>query len=235
VPVVGAGVSKGVARFPDWSGLIANGLEYAATVNEAQPDFAEEIRKHLAANNFARAAELLKSAVRAPSAEFSAWLNTVFRLSDESYLARSLVDRICDLMAPLIATTNYDRLITTLHPERWEPVTWTDPVGMQTALHLGNRVLHLHGVYDQPRSVVFGIDNYDELVADPAYEAVIRGLWLQRTLLFIGCSFSGLEDPDFSQLLTWATRTFRGSPYKHYALTNAYRQLYTGSTGSLSP
>ena len=90
---------------------------------------------------------------------------------------------------------------------------------MQSALRDGEpRIFHLHGVYDEPDSVVFGIADYAALVEDPAYRIVFSSLWLTKTLLFIGCSFDGLSDPDFSRMLEWASSTFKGSPCRHYAL-----------------
>jgi hypothetical protein len=47
----------------------------------------------------------------------------------------------------------------------------------------------------------------------------MRCLWLQHTLLFIGCSADGLEDPDFIRFFNWAAAQFKGRPYKHYWLT----------------
>jgi hypothetical protein len=73
-------------------------------------------------------------------------------------------------------------------------------------------------VYDDPNSIILGINDYNQLVSNPAYETVLGTLWLDRTLLFIGCSFNGLEDPDFMRFLNLASEMFRNSPFKHYAL-----------------
>ena len=113
---------------------------------------------------------------------------------------------IIDLPCPVIATTNYDRLLSRLRPSNPIALTWENPVKMQSALRDGEpQIFHLHGVYDEPDSVVFGIADYAALVEDPAYRIVFSSLWLTKTLLFIGCSFDGLSDPDFSRMLEWAS------------------------------
>lgn len=82
---------------------------------------------------------------------------------------------------------------------------------MQTALRDGGRSFHLHGHFEEPDSVIFGVDNYEELVNSDAYHTVMRTLWLERTLLFIGCNFDGLTDPDFTKLPDWAFGPVRTS------------------------
>ena len=61
-----------------------------------------------------------------------------------------------------------------------------------------------------PLSVIFGIDDYSELASQEPYQQVLCTLWLDRTLLFIGCSFDGLRDPDFTKLLDWTANNFAG-------------------------
>ena len=195
VPVVGAGVSSATATMPSWRALIESAIDYVRSSGSGDPHPAIAA---LAENNLLKAAECATAELRA---EFPAWLRSSFHKQWEQVRSRALVDRICDLMPSFIATTNYDRLLTMLHPERWEPVTWIDPAGMQAALRDGGRILNLHGIYDQPKSVVFSAASYRTLTGDAAYEAVGRSLWLEHTLLFVGASVDGVSDPDFARLL----------------------------------
>src|SRR3712207_7952494 len=54
-----------------------------------------------------------------------------------------------------------------------------------------------------PYTTLFRSD-YNRVVTNRAYRSVLETLWLQRTLLFIGSSSHGLQDPDFLALLKWA-------------------------------
>lgn len=78
--------------------------------------------------------------------------------------------------------------------------------------------MHLHGVWDHPDTVVFAASDYGEVVSDDAHRAFMSTLWIDRTVLFIGCSFEGMRDPDFAALLDWAAETFPHVTTRHYAL-----------------
>jgi hypothetical protein len=221
VPIVGSGVSTATAAIPGWRGVLEDGLRHLAEIGTCSEAELSEARSLLSANDLIAAAQRMCALMGCPGGEYPFWLKKEFEVGREQIHNRRLIDRIVDLPVPLIATTNYDRLISTLHPEAHAPVTWLHPAAMQVALREGDRVLHLHGVYEEPASVVFGIESYSRIVSDPAYRAVLQSLWLERTLLFIGCSFDGLQDPDFRALLDWASETFADSFYKHYALFRA--------------
>jgi hypothetical protein len=50
-----------------------------------------------------------------------------------------------------------------------------------------DKVLHLHGYYDNPDSVILDISSYSRISTDPHTQTVIRAFSLSNTLLFIGC------------------------------------------------
>lgn len=219
VPVVGAGVSTWTASLPGWIALVERGLDYVAGLGTHSPQEIDDARQLLASSETIEAAQRLKSFLRAPSGEYRRWLRRVFRVAPDQVISDRLIGAIRRLYCPIVATTNYDKLISLLHYPMMDPVAWRNPALMHDALTEGGAVLHLHGVYDDPESVVLGEDDYEALVhRAPAYRDVLRTLWLDRTLLFIGCSFAGIEDPDFLNLLTWSAETFPDTAHKHYAL-----------------
>lgn len=222
VPVVGSGVSTATAEIPGWWGAIRNGLNHVEEVKTCQEEELRAARNLLHADDPVQAAQRLGELLGRPHGEFPFWLKTEFGKGREDVRDRRLVEAITDLLAPVVVTTNYDRLLSRLHYDAPDVATWRQPALMQRALREGHAVMHLHGVYDDPESVVLGVDDYEGLVADDSYRAVLQALWLDRTLLFVGCSFDGLKDPDLSRLLTWvltwASETFAGTAYKHYAL-----------------
>jgi len=105
------------------------------------------------------------------------------------------------MLCPFVATTNYDRILSLVFPSSWTTATWDQSVPMLTKMRDGHAILHLHGLYDFPKSVIFSTKSYERLVRRPAYRELMRCLWLQHTLLFIGCSADGLADPDFIRFL----------------------------------
>lgn len=222
VPVVGAGVSMWTAHLPGWVDLVKKGLDYVTGLGTHSPQQLEAVRQLLksgATGDTIEAAQRLKTFLRAPGGEYGRWLRQTFRVDFDHVVSHRLVLAIRRLHCPIIATTNYDRLLSDLHQPYLDAITWQNPSRMLNALDEGGAVLHLHGVYDEPESVVFGEDDYESVVQRaPAYRDVLRTLWLDRTLLFIGCSFEGIEDPDFINLLKWSAETFPGRTQKHYAL-----------------
>jgi hypothetical protein len=217
-------VSSGAANVPDWAGLIDSGVAYAESVSAAggpplcTPDRAAAIRADLGAGRLTEAAAHVKAMLGAPSGEYARWLRQTFGVARDRVTRHSTLNAVADLLCPLLATTNYDRLLSDFHPDRPPPVTWRQAVPLQIALRDGGHVVHLHGVFDEPESVVFGVQDYADLVAHGGYRAILQTLWLDRVLLFVGCSFEGLRDPDFAALRAWAAREFAGRPYRHYAL-----------------
>lgn len=225
VPVIGAGVSTAAAGLPGWRDALKSAISHAVRRGMLGQGEAEEIWKG-ADYNLIGAAERIREVLGAPSGEFAAWLSETFGLSGVEP-DQSVLEPIADLLAPVLATTNYDRLLVQPHnPFIHRTATWQDAVGLHVGIRDGSRVLHLHGVFDEPRSVVFGRNDYEDVIADGAYQKILEALWLQRTLVFIGCSFDGLQDPDFARLLALASQSFRGTPYRHYALMR---------TGSFTP
>jgi SIR2-like domain len=78
-------------------------------------------------------------------------------------------------------------------------------------------ILHLHGHWQDPASVVLGIRSYEAVLTDSHAEAMRKALAATRTLVFVGCG-AGLADPNFTALRGWLTEVFVSSPYRHYRL-----------------
>jgi hypothetical protein len=219
IPFVGAGVSQAVAAAPGWWKLLDQGLRYAEDRGLASVAALKSARTLLANNDLTAAADELETILGAPDGEFPAWLTQTFGFGISDLRDPGVLQAIQDLLAPFVVTTNYDRLLSIVFPGSWTTATWDQPVSMLTKMREGQAILHLHGIYDMPKSVIFGARGYNRLVRRKAYRELMRLLWLQNTLVFIGCSADGLQDPDFSRLFRWATTAFKGSPYKHYWLT----------------
>jgi tetratricopeptide (TPR) repeat protein len=218
--VVGTGVSiqaTGGAECAKWDGLIRNGIEYAAGRNLLTDDAARRLRNRLekkTVKDLLGVAQKVSEALGAPDGgEFRRWLReSVGKLDLKD---RSIIDAIHALGAP-IATTNYDDLLTC--DRGMEHVPWTDvPAAQEILRNHRQAVLHLHGCFDHPQSVVLGVRSYASILKSQGAQAIQQALAANKSFLFIGCG-EGLSDPNFGALLEWIDAAFGRSIYRHYRL-----------------
>ena len=78
-------------------------------------------------------------------------------------------------------------------------------------------IIHLHGFWKEPETVVLGIRSYEHILGDEHAQTMQRALASMRTVLFIGCG-DGLSDPNFGKLRDWIGKVFAGSEYRHFRL-----------------
>jgi hypothetical protein len=60
-------------------------------------------------------------------------------------------------------------------------------------------ILHLHGEYRRPESVVLGLASYQKVKDDPHAKAILQCFTLAKTLLFVGCGDTVLDPNDVLQ------------------------------------
>lgn len=221
VAIVGAGVSlasTGGNRLASWRGLLEDGIEWCVQVIPSLRDeWRQRMIDHLAAESIERwleAAEGVTQALLGPTGgEYKAWLRHQFETL--RYTAPELI-RALHNVSPLLLTTNYDGLLEQVTD--LQPATWRDQVSLDRMLRgEGNKVVHLHGYWEQPESVVLGIRSYDQMLGTEYATNALRTLVSTKTLLFVGFGL-GLEDPNFSALRQWMKELFRESAYRHYRL-----------------
>jgi WD40 repeat protein len=130
--------------------------------------------------------------------------------------APGVVRSLVDLGLPIL-TTNYDTLIEQV--SGLETVTWQDGVGRVQRLLSGDEpgVLHIHGAWRVPQSVVLGIRSYDGIVANEKAQAVQQAVAVMRSLVFVGFG-AGLEDPNFGPLRGWMKRVLASGENRHFRL-----------------
>jgi predicted ATPase len=218
--VVGAGVSiaaSGNAATASWTGLLSHGIGRCVDLGLAAAPWAARQRAAVQSGDLDEllaVAQQVESKLGAPAGgEYRRWLGeTVGALAVEHV---EVLDALTGLDAPL-ATTNYDGLLEQASGLR--PVTWRDSARVEQVLR-GDApgVLHLHGHWEDPGSVVLGVRSYAAVLGDAHAQAVLRSLPLLRSLLFVGFG-GGLADPNFGALLRWMGDVFARSPYRHYRL-----------------
>lgn len=216
----GAGVSVAAtqsATCASWPGLLRNGADRCAKVTHASADDIASIReaaqKRSAAWLVTAAQEIYKFLTGVSPGEFARWLNeTVGALELKS---RDLIEAIAALDAPIV-TTNYDTLIEQCLGVT--PIVWTDvPQSDRFIRRDTDGILHLHGLWSDPESVVFDWRSYYRRTTHPYADALLKAIRTSRTLLFVGFG-AGFEDPTFEALLEWSRASFAESTVRHYRL-----------------
>ncbi|HZI03761.1 MAG TPA: SIR2 family protein, partial [Archangium sp.] len=120
-----------------------------------------------------------------------------------------------DLGLPLL-TTNYDDVL--LQVTGWQRLTWKEGSSVERVLRGEDEaVVHLHGHFRQPDTVILGIRSYEKLLQEPHAQAMQQALMALKTLLFVGFG-AGFEDPNFGAWLEWRRQALKGSTYPAYRL-----------------
>jgi len=220
--IVGAGVSAGAsggAGVASWTGLLLDGCDRVEEVAAARlpQRWGERIREQIESADLdwmlGAAEDITQRLGGRQSGEYRRWLADSFgKLHARE---RSVIEALAGLGVP-VATTNYDGTIEEV--SGWQPVTWRDGAKVQQVLR-GDRsaVVHLHGYWDEPESVVLGIRSYDAVLGDAAARSLQRAAMSLRTVVFVGFG-AGLGDPNFGALLSWAAAAFPDNAYRHFRL-----------------
>lgn len=117
--------------------------------------------------------------------------------------ARATLDAIHALQqaGAVVLTTNYDSLLS--DATGLPPVTWEEHEALAHALQdRRSAILHIHGHWQRPSSIVLGSTSYERVVADTLFQQALRSLWLTHAWVYIGCG-DGLDDPNIGRLLEW--------------------------------
>ncbi|MDX2154243.1 MAG: SIR2 family protein [Bryobacteraceae bacterium] len=217
VIIAGAGVSIAAtdrAATSSWVGLIRDGAQRCRQVAGATDAWLSIIESELASgdvDNLLSAAE--KISRRLPEGEYARWLReTVGALRPVSPAVPSA---LAAFGVPIV-TTNYDGILelSTGLPA----VTWMSPAAVERVLRGEDRaIIHVHGHWGDPKSVILGIRSYEKILGDEPTQALLQALRAMHSLIFVGYG-KGLADPNFGALLAWARRAFSGSEYRHFRL-----------------
>ncbi|WP_084845354.1 SIR2 family protein [Prescottella equi] len=148
------------------------------------------------------------------SPHFAAYLKaTIGRLAPDG--SKSTLAEALESLGLPVVTTNYDTVYETLTSRK--SVCWPDSRGARTAITSpdADSVFHLHGIWNQPDSVVITGPDYERIVSDANVKALRSSIGMLRTLIFVGFG-AGLHDPHFSSLWRWLSSLTSGAT--HYSL-----------------
>ncbi len=216
--ILGAGVSvaaSGNNSVASWKGLLLDGVQRCVGLGRCTSEAADRLRAQIDGDmiDLLCAAENISQRLDAPGPDYSRWLEeTVGALQVQS---AEVISAIADL-GITIATTNYDDLIEQVTGLR--PVTWREKNRAESLLHgRSHGVLHLHGHWEQPDSVVLGIRSYDSILANDHAQDIMKAIRFTRTILYIGFG-AGLNDLNFGAFLRWSGQVFADSQFPHFRL-----------------
>jgi hypothetical protein len=220
VLIVGTGVSTAVVEDTraSWPGLLRNGIEYAHALGRASDDAKATMMAALDAAStgedyLSAASQLVESFGGTDKGEFRRWLNR----SVGQFRAKNLeIPRALDRLNVPIVTTNYDNLLEQV--TGLDHVTWQDTSDCQMVLSGRLRsIVHLHGYYSQPETIVLSTEQYENLLRDPQVEAIRNAMAAISSLVYVGFG-EGLSDPHFRRLREWMADTFPDQELRHYRL-----------------
>jgi GTPase SAR1 family protein len=206
-----------------WVGLIRHGLEFCKKVSGSNPRklevFVEDLEKQTpdlgdlfdAANYVSR---VLKDA-KPP--KFAAWLKDA--VNGLTVADDTLIQTIAALRCPII-TLNYDKLIEQVLGR--SHVHWTQLDMTQGIINKEfDYVLHLHGHYAEPETVILSQSDYARIRENAGIQAILAAVALRNTLVFVGCGET-LNDPNWQPMLSNLEAIFAenrtDSLYRHYLL-----------------
>jgi tetratricopeptide (TPR) repeat protein len=222
VVVVGAGVAvaaTGGASSASWLGLLQDGVARCeAVIGHGLPaGWGDRVRAQIDSGDVEEllsAAENITRRLGGPGGgEYGRWLRD--SVGSLEVTDPEVIQALAGLRAP-IATTNYDSLIEQVTD--LPTVTWRQGALIERVIRRDDLgVVHLHGHWQDPASVVLGIRSYEAVLGDEHAQAVQRALAMLQSLLFVGFG-AGLTDPNFGALRAWLGRVLPGSQYRHFRL-----------------
>ncbi|WP_224371756.1 VMAP-C domain-containing protein [Hyalangium versicolor] len=219
--VVGSGVSMGASpgsSCASWTGLIEDGIDFCLKQKLADKAWADFRRLQLAqpgTDERISAAEQLQRKMGGPQgSRYADWLEEsvgALRLKQ-----RDVVDAL-HAFGTRLATTNYDGLLE--EATGLPPVTWRNAREVERALRSEPpAILHLHGHWKDPESVILGIRDYERVLNDKAFQQLQAAIGALGTLVFVGSGLDGMGDPNVGALFEWLLPLFSRSRYTHYLL-----------------
>lgn len=231
VLVAGTGVSIAASRHPQasWTGLLESGIDW---IEDHDLMSADEVTAHRTLLLKPKTRRLISTAQDIAeemggdgSKHFADWLErTVGSIQAKD---RQVLDALDALRqhGHLLATTNYDGLLLG-EPPSLDAVTWQETDTMVRVVQAWDisKVLHLHGYWRKPRSVVLDWDSYRRIAEDQDYRQDLRALWTTHTWVYVGCGVDGLSDPDLGLLLERYGHRARRAGHWDYCLVRGEHQ-----------
>lgn len=229
--VAGGGLAT-PAGLPSWPELLRSGLRRVHAGGRIEAEELALFERQLTFTSpTARAAVADVVTHGLSREEFSEWLRATF---DRVYNAGD--HGLGDVLAALatyerrgakIATTNLDTLLEAALG--LAAVTSDERAAVRLLHGHGRGVLHFHGVWHRPTTVVLGEAEFSKVLARASHQFSASLMPAARTFVFIGCGARG-EDPNVEGLLRWVAAA---SPMRrHYRLVSRSQAALAAEDGT---
>lgn len=223
--VAGIGVSLATcANHPcaTWKGLLAHGLQQCLDVCATDAAIIENQKEILnnpktRAHGLTAIGQFITDELREhrPGC-YGRWLQE--SIGAIQAVDTALVQALSSLNVKL-ATTNYDEMLTS--GTQCTPITWRDKAQVTRFFRENtDHILHLHGHYKTPESVILGTQSYATICGDDYAQDALKSFLIQGTIVFVGCG-TGLADPNFGALLDWARKILAQCHHTHFILVRS--------------
>ena len=193
--VLGAGIAKAVAGLPLWTELMQSFIDFAKSKGIAVDTV--QAADLVLSSQPTLAASLLKKPLSDRSTEFRQWLEDTFGnpiVNDQHPVLEVLREIRGDNDLIKFATTNYDLVLE--KPLGLTRLNWTaDPEDVEAWFRKPENLLHIHGIYDRIKSVIFSSDDYSRLPVTGTDQ--LPRLLRECVVLFVGCGDT-TTDPHFT-------------------------------------
>lgn len=223
--IVGTGLSaatSGNAPTATWMGLVRSGSARARQLNSSLGEdwqgLVEGLLAYGASNGspgtVIQAAGMVAAALKdIGELAFSQWLSDdIGQLKVHSSKA---AQALMSYPFPIL-TTNYDTLLETVGNRQSRD--WTDVRAFHEVVTRGSDAIgHIHGVWNNPASVVLSEVDYAVLRRHESTQALEQAIATLKSIVYVGFG-GGLSDPNFSSLLAWHRQTFPDSSVTHFRL-----------------
>lgn len=226
VTILGTGVSVAACgnqeiegqKVATWPGLLHHGVAHCKEKGVADDGAVNLLSLQIESGELdflIAAAEVISQRLQAKSSGvYRGWLKATI---GELKAADPAILHALGALPGVLATLNYDKLIEDATDRR--PVTWLETDKIQDMLQgrEANTVLHLHGYYEDPKSVVLGLQSYLKVKEHAHAKAVLELFTIGHTLLFVGCGDTVL-DPNFARLIEWGKTAHVDVTPRHFLL-----------------
>lgn len=241
-PVIGAGVSRQAAKLPLWNNLLAEAVSWTHEQKDLRlPD--AQLRELDTLDLDAPTKSCFETWVRASfcrrdsdkhyeTPEYREWLQCMF--GSPEVVDPRIYEALRAMNPRVVATTNYDKLLTDEVMPDTPLVTWGQDDQIRRLFREDRGVLYLHGVFKRPESVVLASTDYQRVIDNDLRSEVARMFASSAILLFIGVSPDGVVDRHLHELLKLGLgpKGAQQEPRPHVLLHS--RKLSTKETSTLA-
>ncbi|XP_068274496.1 protein FAM118B-like [Nyctibius grandis] len=234
VLVIGTGISAAVApqvpALQSWKGLIQALLDAANEFDLLEHEKSRRFQERLDADeNLVHVADdfIQELSARTSNVHSTYFKDCLYKVFDdlESKMedsGKQLLQSVLHLMenGALVLTTNFDNLLELYAAQQGKRLESLDLTDENKVLEWaqGKRelsVLHIHGVYTNPSSIVLHPDGYHNVLRNTKVMREIQKLYEKKSFLFLGCGQT-MDDTTFQALYVEAVKN--KSALKHFML-----------------